>query len=61
MQQTEKPLEMLDQRLHNLDSVVTALEERVMRQPVSFEVACLKCGSIVQVTLIGNARLSTEA
>ena len=60
MQQTEKRLEMLDQRLHNLDSVVTALEERVMRRAVSFEVVCPKCGSIVQVTLTGNARLSSE-
>lgn len=61
MQQTEKRLEMLDQRLHNLDSIVTALVERVMRQPISLEVVCPKCGSIVQVTLTSNVRLSSEA
>ncbi len=61
MQQTEKRLEMLDQRLHNLDSVITTLVERVMSQPVSLEVVCPKCGSIVQVTLTSNVRLSSEA
>ena len=60
MQQTEKQLEMLDQRLDNLDSVVTALAERVMRQPVSLEVVCPKCSSIIQVTLTGNVRLSSK-
>ena len=61
MQQTEKRLEMLDQRLHNLDSVITTLVERVMSQPVSLEVVCPKCVSIVQVTLTSNVRLSSEA
>jgi len=56
MQKTEKQLEMLDQRLHNLDSVVTALVDRVMRQPVSFEVTCPKCGSIIQIMVTSNVR-----
>ena len=56
MQQTEKRLEMLDERLHNLDSVVTALVERVMRQPVSLEVTCPDCGSIIQIMVTSNVR-----
>ena len=45
MDQLEKRLEMLDQRLDNIDSVVTALVERVMKQPVSIDVTCPKCGT----------------
>jgi len=56
--QIEKRLEMLDQRLDNIDSVVTALVERVMRQPVSIEVTCPKCGSIVQIMLTGSTKSS---
>ena len=37
MDQLEKRLEMLDQRLDNIDSIVTALVERVMKQPVTVD------------------------
>lgn len=56
-EQLEKRLEMLDQRLDNIDSVVTALVERVMRQPVTVEVACPKCGSVVQIMLTSSTKL----
>ena len=56
MQQTEKRLEMLDRRLGSLDSVVTVLVERVMRQPVTLQVTCPKCGSIVQIMVTSNVR-----
>ena len=58
MEQLEKRLEMLDQRLDNIDSVVTALVERVMRQSVNIEVTCPKCGSVIHTTLTGNTKIS---
>jgi len=61
MEQIEKKLEMLDQRLDNIDSVVTALVERVMRQPMTIEVTCPKCGSTVQVAITGNVKLSGKS
>jgi len=61
MEQLEKRLEMLDQRLDNIDSVVTALVERVMKQPVSLEVTCPKCGTIIEVTLTGNMKVSGKS
>ena len=57
MDQLEKRLEMLDQRLDNIDSVVTALVERVMKQPVSFDVTCPKCGSVVQIMLTSSTKI----
>ena len=56
LEHTKKRLEMLDKRLDNIDSVVTALVERVMRQPVTIEVTCPKCGSVVQIMLTGNTK-----
>ena len=54
----EKRLEMLDQRLDNIDSVVTALVERIMRQPVTIDVTCPKCGSAVQIMLTSNTKVA---
>jgi hypothetical protein len=48
-----KRLDMLDQRLDNIDSMVTAVAERVMKQPVTFTVSCPNCGSIIEIALFG--------
>jgi len=56
LEHTKKRLEMLDKRLDNIDSQVTALVERVMRQPVTIEVTCPKCGSVVQIMLTSNTK-----
>jgi len=60
-EQLKKRLEMLDKRLDNIDSVVTALVERVMRQPVTIEVTCPKCGSVVQIMLTSNIKSSAKS
>ena len=57
-EQLEKRLEVLDQRLDNIDSVVTALVERIMRQPVTVEVTCPKCGNVVQIMLTSSTKSS---
>ena len=60
MEQLEKRMEMLDQRLDNIDSIVTALVERVMKQPVTIEVVCPKCGSTVQIMLTSSTKVITK-
>ncbi len=49
----EKQLHMLDQRLDNLDSMVTAVVERVMSQPISLNITCPRCGHAMEVILSG--------
>jgi hypothetical protein len=56
----EHRMEMLDQRLDNIDSVVTNLVERVMYQPVSVECPCPKCGSTIRILLTGNVKLVSK-
>ena len=46
--------DMLDQRLDNMDSVVSALVERVMNQPLSVDITCSHCGRVMEIALIGN-------
>lgn len=56
----KQQLEMLDQRLDNLDSVVTSLVERVMRQPISINITCPNCGKNYDISLTGNIRIGSQ-
>jgi hypothetical protein len=46
-------LDMLDKRLDNVDSIVSAVAERVMRQPITLNITCPKCGQKIEIALIG--------
>jgi hypothetical protein len=49
----EKRFEMMNERLDNVDSIVTAVTERVMKQPITMIVNCPHCGKKVEIALIG--------
>ncbi len=49
-------IDLFDQRLDNIDSVVTAVAERVMKQPVTFSVTCSKCGRNIEIALVGTEK-----
>jgi tetrahydromethanopterin S-methyltransferase subunit G len=57
MGQLIKRLDMLDERLDNIDSVVTSLVERVMGRPLLMEVTCPNCGQTVQINVTSGVRL----
>jgi hypothetical protein len=48
---------MLDERLDNIDSIVTSLVERVMGRPLLIEVICPNCGQTVQINVTSGVRL----
>ena len=52
----KRRLDMLDQRLDNIDSVITAIAERVMRQPITFSISCPKCGKEIEVAILGTEK-----
>jgi len=51
-------LDMLDERLDNIDSIVSALVERIMKQPVTLKVTCSKCGNNIEIALLGTEKPS---
>ena len=55
--QLVKRLDMLDERLDNIDSIVTSLVERVMGRPLIIEVTCPNCGRTVQINVTSGVRL----
>ncbi len=56
VQRMRERLDMLDQRLDNIDSVVSAVVERVMSQPVTLNITCPNCGKNVEITMIGKSK-----
>jgi hypothetical protein len=53
VEKLETKFEMMNDRLDNIDSIVTAVAERVMKQPITVIVTCSHCGHKVEVALIG--------
>ena len=54
--QLQKRLDMLDNRLDNVDSIVSAVAERVMKQPLTFNITCSHCGQRIEIALIGTEK-----
>jgi hypothetical protein len=46
-------LDMLDERLDNIDSMVSAVIERVMNQALTLSTTCPHCNHAVEVAVIG--------
>ena len=44
IERMKRRLDMLDQRLDNIDSMITAVAERMMRQPINLRIICPSCG-----------------
>jgi len=49
-------LDLLDHRLDNIDSVVSAVAERIMMQPISFSMTCPRCGKNIEIAIIGSEK-----
>jgi tetrahydromethanopterin S-methyltransferase subunit G len=58
VRQLQERLDILDRRLDNIDSMVTAVAERVMRQPIVLNITCPRCGRDIEISLIGTHKPS---
>jgi len=56
IEQIKRRLNMLDHRLDNIDSMVTAVAERVMKQPITLSITCPHCGRDIEITILGNEK-----
>ena len=52
----KRRLDMLDHRLDNIDSMVTAVADRVMKQPLTLTMVCPHCGWDIEITILGNEK-----
>ena len=56
VERLKKRLGLLDQRLDSIDSMVTAVAERVMNRPITLNIVCPHCGKSVEIDIIGNEK-----
>ena len=56
IQHINKRLDMLDQRLDNIDSMVTAVAERVMSQLITLNITCSHCGGDTEIAIVGSQK-----
>ncbi len=56
IEHVKRRLDMLDQRLDNIDSMVTAVAERIMNQPITLNITCPNCGKNIEITIIGSEK-----
>ncbi len=56
IQRLNNRLDMLDRRLDNIDSMVTAVAERVMAQPITLIFTCPRCGKNMEIAIIGREK-----
>jgi hypothetical protein len=56
VQRLESRVDALDRRLDNIDSMVTAVAERVMSRPMVINVTCPHCGKGIEIALIGSEK-----
>ena len=56
VERLKKRLSLLDQRLDSIDSMVTAVAERVMNRPITLNIVCPHCGKSVEIDIIGNEK-----
>jgi hypothetical protein len=49
-------IDALDKRLDSVDSIVSAVAERVMRQPITLNLTCPKCGQRLEIAILGTEK-----
>jgi len=58
IEHVKQRLDMLDRRLDNIDSMITAVAERVMNQPITFDITCPHCGKNIEIAITGSEKPS---
>jgi hypothetical protein len=54
IERVSQRLDALDRRLDNIDSIVTAVAERIMKQPVTLNITCPRCNHKIEIAIIGT-------
>ena len=56
LERLKQKIQLLDDRLDNIDSVLTAVAERIMKQPITINLTCPHCGKDIECALVGQQK-----
>ena len=59
IEDVKRRLDMFDHLLDNIDSIVTAVAELVMNQPLALNVTCPRCGKNIEISIVGREKPTT--
>lgn len=55
-EQIKRRLDNLDQRLDAIDTIVTAVADRIMKRPLSVTITCPDCGRIIEIAVVSSEK-----
>lgn len=58
MDNIKRRLDLLDQRLDNIDSSLSAVVERIMNQPLTLNITCPRCGRNIEIAVVGGHKIT---
>jgi hypothetical protein len=58
MENIKRRLDLLDQRLDNIDSSLSAVVERIMNQPLTLNITCPRCGRNIEIAVVGGHKIT---
>ena len=58
MDNIKRRLDLLDQRLDNIDSSLSAVVERIMNQPLTLNITCPRCGRNIEIAVVGGHKVT---
>ncbi len=56
LERLKQRIEVMDERLDNIDSVLSAVAERVMKQPITITLNCPHCGKNIEIAFVGQQK-----
>lgn len=56
IQHIRQRMDLFDHRLDNIDSMVSAVAERVMSQLISLNITCSHCGKNIEIAIVGSQK-----
>jgi hypothetical protein len=56
LERLKQKMQIMDDRLDNIDTVLTAVAERIMKQPITITLSCPHCGKDIECSLVGQQK-----
>jgi hypothetical protein len=56
LERLKQRVDIMDDRLDNMDSTLSVVAERIMKQPISLLLVCPHCGKNIEVALVGQQK-----
>lgn len=57
LEHIKRRLDNFDARLDTIDTMLTALADRIMKRPLRVTITCPNCGRTIEIAMVGNEKM----